>query len=134
MPTDLKELLDQATLVEPRALIVDDDPALLQLMTRWLSNRGVTIETARSGLEALNILRNSDGCQVVVADQQMPGMSGLTLLDIVRKQWPDCQRVLYTGHADSDLVLAAVGHKVLTKQMDMFLVRDAIIRLAKVPR
>ncbi len=134
MPTDLRELRDPVTLVEPRILLVDDDPALLNLLTRWLGGRGATIETARSGVEALTLLSEWEGCEVVVADQQMSGMTGVRLLDAIKLRWPHCRRVLYTGHAHADLVLEAIDHKVLTKQMDLFLIRDAILRLAKGPR
>lgn len=116
---------------EPRILLVDDDPALLHLLTRWLSGRGASIATARNALEAITLMADTGPCEVVVVDHQLPGMSGLALLEAVRMRWPSCRRVLYTGHADSELVLRAVNHRVLTKQMDPYLVRDAILNLVK---
>lgn len=111
-------------------MLVDDDPALLQLLTRWLSGHGVDIRTAHNGLDALTQLEEKSA-DLIVADYYMSGMNGVQLLDAVKFRWPTCRRILYTAHADSEMVLEAVDHRVLTKQMDPMLVRDAIIRAAK---
>lgn len=111
-------------------LIVDDDPALLQLLGRWLNGRGVEILLASSGIEALTILSERDGdVSVIVADHYMPGMTGIQLLGAVGNRYPLVRRILYTGFADSELVLSAhVSIRVLTKSMDAGLVRDAILK------
>lgn len=132
MPTDPSARPSPAPAPDepPRVLLVDDDPALLQLLRRWLDGYGLLIATASNGLAAIRQLERLP-VELVVADYYMPGMSGADLLSVVKDRWPACRRILYTGHADSELVREAVEHRVLTKQMDPMLVRDAILRAAK---
>ena len=132
MPTDRDDNLSLAAPPTdlPRVLLVDDDPALLQLLVRWLRGYGLALTTATSGLDALTRFENQS-FHLIVADYYLPGMNGLRLLDVVKTRWPDCRRILYTAHADSEMVLDAVDHRVLTKQMDMMLVRDAIVNAAR---
>jgi CheY-like chemotaxis protein len=64
----------------------------------------------------------------------MPGMDGVRLLEVVRDRWPECQRVLLTGHASSDVLLGAVNrggaNKVLIKTMNPLAIREEIERAA----
>jgi response regulator RpfG family c-di-GMP phosphodiesterase len=104
----------------PRILCVDDDPNLLQGLVRILRAR-YEVETAPGGAAALEILENrgSTSFAVVVADQRMPGMDGVTLLANVSVIAPNTIRVLLTGQVDIDSAIAAVnqGHifRFLTK-------------------
>lgn len=134
MPTDQSgraglALNPTATDPPPRVLLVDDDPALLQLLRRWLEGYGLLISTASNGLAAIRQLERFP-IALVVADYRMPGMDGIQLLDLVESRWPDCRRILWTGVADSEIVREASSHRVLTKQMAPDLVRNAIVRAA----
>ncbi len=131
-PIDLNARRARAR-AEPLVLLVDDDPALLQLLARWLHGHRVRVLTAGDATEALEVLELEEGAAVVVSDYTMPGLDGISLLNQVEARWPLARRILYTGNADSELVLEAVRHKVLTKLMDPVLVRDAILRAARRP-
>ena len=82
-----------------RILFVDDDPNLLAALSRSL-RKLFTFDTALSGAEALQKLDRDGPYAVVVADQTMPGMSGVELLETVRELAPDTVRLMLTGNAD----------------------------------
>lgn len=67
----------------PPVLVVDDDPQVVELLAEWIAERGWSVQTCRSGMQALEIL---DGWTrgVVLADLQMPGLDGLALCRALR--------------------------------------------------
>jgi two-component system NtrC family sensor kinase len=64
--------------------------------------------TARSGPEALRLLQENS-VHVLFADQRMPPMSGIQLLEKVARAFPETMRVLVTGYADIDVVIDAIN-------------------------
>jgi len=87
----------------PVVLCVDDEPGVLNALRRSLSNERCDVITAGSPDEALAWF---DEVQVhlVIADQQMPGMTGSELLNYVRKRSPRTARALLTGHRTASVV------------------------------
>lgn len=112
---------------EQAVLFVDDDPDQLILYEHLFARAGVVVLTAESGLHALDILRDRSVC-LVVSDYTMPGMTGVMLLSVVARLYPDTGRILLTGEVDSDIVIEAKDHKVLTKGMDSALIQRSIER------
>ncbi|HQF40643.1 MAG TPA: HD domain-containing phosphohydrolase, partial [Opitutaceae bacterium] len=68
-----------------------------------------TFDTALSGAEALQKLDRDGPYAVVVADQTMPSMSGVELLEAVREIAPDTVRLMLTGNADQKSAVEAVN-------------------------
>ncbi len=58
-----------------RVLVVDDDTTLRMALTRYLENRGLIVQSAGSGVEALEAF-NTNPPDLVVSDVMMPGMDG----------------------------------------------------------
>ena len=73
---------------EIRVLLVDDDPDNLLLLTTLLRNEGFRAVTADSGYRALEILDREVLPDLVLLDLQMPVMSGLQTLQIMREKYP----------------------------------------------
>src|SRR5881628_2508580 len=94
---------------QPRVLIVDDDPALLQALPETLRLRmgEVTVDTADSGAAALDRIAARD-YDAIVTDVKMPGMDGLELLAEIRTHRPDTPTLVITGHGEHDLVVHAL--------------------------
>jgi DNA-binding NtrC family response regulator len=94
---------------QPRVLIVDDDPALLQALPEALRLRmgGVTVDTADSGATALDRIAALD-YDAIVTDIKMPGTDGLTLLAEIRARRPDTPTLMITGHGEHALVIHAL--------------------------
>jgi DNA-binding response OmpR family regulator len=63
--------------VAPAVLVVDDDPDLVDLLSRFLSRQGMKILVASNGPQCLEIVQGSPPIDVIVLDIMMPGMDGL---------------------------------------------------------
>lgn len=101
-----------------RILFVDDDANLLDAIQRTL-HKQFTIDRALSGAEGLEKIASGGPYALVVADMQMPVMSGVEFLRKVRVRAPDTVRIMLTGNSDQKTAMDAVndGHvfRFLTK-------------------
>ncbi len=84
-----------------RLLLVDDEELARNSLARFLKRLGHKVETAGSGLEALEIYR-PDTFDVVIADLQMPGMSGEKMIQKMRKITRDITVIVTTGKLLAD--------------------------------
>lgn len=80
-------------------LIVDDEPAVRDVMARWLSDAGVVVRTAGSADEALAAV-NEAQCDLAVIDVRMPGQDGVWLKNELRRTHPETAVVLATAYTD----------------------------------
>ena len=85
-----------------RLLIVDDEPMVRAALRRTLRREPWTIVEAADAEEALELLEKQR-FDVILADQMLPGASGLELLSHAAERWPDGIRILFTGRADPEL-------------------------------
>jgi diguanylate cyclase (GGDEF)-like protein len=69
--------------MDRRVLLVDDDPAMLALLSRYLRSAEFEVLSAQDGPAALGILHR-EGPPIVLSDWSMPGMSGLQLCQAIR--------------------------------------------------
>src|SRR5262245_43541296 len=99
-------LAPQATTTSGRILLVDDEPAILRVYTRILSESGYTIECASGGAQALEHLAR-ESFDVIVSDIAMPGMTGIQLLRAVRSRDLDVPVILATGNPQTDTAVQA---------------------------
>lgn len=92
-------------------LYVDDDRANL-LAFRAIAEPTYEVVVARSGDEALQLIAQSADIAVLMADQRMPGMSGIDLCERVQASHPDIVRMLVTAYSDLTAAIAAInrGH------------------------
>lgn len=83
-----------------KILLVDDETAFLDAMKRRLMKRGFEVETAASGMDALEILEESAASiEVVILDVKMPGMDGIETLGEIKRKYPMVEVIMLTGHA-----------------------------------
>src|SRR3712207_4300186 len=97
----------------PVLLTVDDDPSVLSAVERDLKRRYVReyrILSAPSGEAALDLLRQlslrGEPVALLLADQRMPGLSGVEFLEAAVPLAPGAKRAILTAYADID---AAIG-------------------------
>ncbi|MBT0961507.1 EAL domain-containing protein [Denitromonas iodatirespirans] len=125
-----KKLIAADATVARTLLVVDDEPAVLAMMTLALDGQGYRVLTARSAREALALLASNE-VQVLVTDQRMPDMDGAELLARVGTRYPDMLRIVISGHAESELLHAAVSsgeiYKFFTKPWDEARLRHQIL-------
>ncbi|MSU21848.1 MAG: HDOD domain-containing protein [Pedosphaera sp.] len=112
-------------------LFVDDEPLALQGLQRMLrSMRGDwDMLFAESGARGLEVM-SGQFFDVVVSDMLMPGMNGAAFLSEVRMRHPGVVRLVLSGHAQRDLVMASVGpaHQYLAKPCHPETLKTAVTR------
>jgi two-component system NtrC family response regulator len=90
-----------------RILVVDDEPAQLELLSGFLNKQGFETVLAESATKAIEIFRQGL-IDLVITDQKMPDMSGLDLLKSVRLINPEAAVVVITAYGTVDTAVAAI--------------------------
>ena len=88
-------------------LIVDDDPAMREILGTILERAEFDVSTAEDGHAALAQIRRQIP-DVVLMDLEMPGMDGPTTLQEIRREWGELPVILHTGHVDGPLLSRAL--------------------------
>lgn len=94
-----------------RAILVDDEPLLLESLEIILTLSGIEIAgKARDGKEALRILSEESGCRLALVDLNMKGMGGLELIPRIKAEYPEVKiLVLTTFYDDKNITRAIAG-------------------------
>ena len=112
---------------------VDDYEAMVFLVGRLLRKQGYQVSTFTSGESALAWLQNHpDPIDLLVTDQNMPGMSGVELARESLRERPGLRVAIVSGHVNDKLLAdaSAVGvHEVMAKQDSMDALGEAIAKL-----
>jgi thioredoxin reductase (NADPH) len=104
-------------MTKPALLAVDDDLDVLRSVDRDLRRKyaaNYRVLRASSGAEAVDTLRKlklrEDPVALLLSDQRMPEMDGVTFLSQAMRIYPEARRVLLTAYADTDAAIAAINH------------------------
>lgn len=89
-------------------LFVDDEPNILKALKRLFRAAEYNVYTAESGIEGLEILKQSP-IDLIISDMRMPQMDGAEFLTQAATHWPDTLRILLTGYADLESTVMAVN-------------------------
>ncbi|MGO9611858.1 MAG: response regulator [Dissulfurispiraceae bacterium] len=93
-------------------LLVDDEKQFLSIFAQRLEMRGLRIEIAVSGEEAIERSSKTE-FDAIVLDMEMPGMDGVTTLKRLKSANPDLQVIILTGHATTDKIVEAMKEKAM---------------------
>ncbi len=111
---------------KPVILAVDDDPQVLRSIARDLRDKYgdefqiLRADSGSSALQALDELSESASpVALLVSDQRMPDMDGVTFLKEARSRYPDSKRALLTAYADTNAAIAAINES----QVDYYLTK-----------
>jgi EAL domain-containing protein (putative c-di-GMP-specific phosphodiesterase class I)/CheY-like chemotaxis protein len=124
---------------KPRALLVDDEEALLRAQERMLTGAGYEVVTARDGAEAAAAIERTS-FDVIFSDIDMPRLTGLELLDHVRAHDLDVPVVLITGRPGVDTAIRAIERgalRYLVKPValqELVKVADYAVRLHRIAK
>ena len=84
-------------MAEYRVLLVDDEEEFVSALSERLMLRGIEVDSALNGEEALARLVERE-FEVVILDVMMPGLGGLEVLRQIKSTHPNTQVILLTGH------------------------------------
>ena len=90
-----------------RILVVDDETVLRNNLAKYLRLQGHHVDVAASGEEAIELVA-SDSFALVITDQRMPGMDGITLIRRLRDHQPSALTLLITAYASFDAAIEAL--------------------------
>jgi len=90
-----------------KVLLVDDETEFLDIMSERMEARGMTVKTADSADQALNILEK-ESFDAIVMDFKMPGMDGIQALKNIKTRKPELQIILLTGYATVEKTVEAM--------------------------
>ena len=88
-------------------LIVDDEKNYPLILSAVLEEEGFETFTANSGIDALEILKNTD-VDLVVTDMKMPSMDGIELLEHIKAMDPELPVIMMTAHGTVDKAVEAM--------------------------
>jgi len=112
-------------------LVVDDEPDMLQLLRRSLApDLHCRVESALSGAKALEVLATTP-VDLILADIRMPGMDGLELLELIKRQDPDQTVVMMTAYGSIEAAVAAMKQGACDFVTKPFEHETLVVRLEK---
>ncbi|MDQ4100149.1 MAG: response regulator, partial [Chloroflexota bacterium] len=111
---------------KPSILIVDDDQSVIFSVAQDLRPRYgdrfriIPTDSGASFLDVLNRLKlRGDPVALIIADQRMPGMTGIELVREAIQLYPDVKRILLTAYADTEAAIRAINEV----QIDHYLLK-----------
>jgi putative nucleotidyltransferase with HDIG domain len=111
-------------------LCVDDEQNILNAVKRLFISDPVTVLTATTALEGMEILRHNT-VSVIVSDNMMPGMKGIEFLKWTKTVSPDSVRILMTAYADLHAAIEAINSgevfRFVTKPWDDMELRQTVL-------
>ncbi len=115
-PEDTPEIEEKPRSGSERILLVDDEKEIINVMQRHLTFLGYDVATFSDSSEAREaFMREPDNFDIVVTDQVMPNLTGLELVENIRRVKKDLPAVIMTGFSRtvSPERIEALGHASL---------------------
>ncbi|MGQ0700508.1 MAG: nitrogen regulation protein NR(I) [Panacagrimonas sp.] len=112
--------------------VVDDDESIRWVMQKSMMRAGMKVQTFEGAAELFNALED-DQPDVLVSDIRMPGVTGLELMERVRRDHPGLPVIIMTAHSDLDAAVASYkggAFEYLAKPFDVNVVTDLVRRAA----
>ena len=92
---------------QERILLVDDEEEFTRILSKRMQSRGIGVDTAASGREALEKVKEHS-YDAIILDLAMPEMDGIETLKLLLAENPALQVILLTGHATLQKGIEAV--------------------------
>jgi DNA-binding response OmpR family regulator len=125
-------MLDRRT-QRQRILAVDDDPAILRLVSAKLEYVGFYVFTANSGQQALDVIARRGLPHLAIVDLNMPGMDGFAFCRIVQ-QFVDLPVIMLTAVDEEEIVIQGIEHFAEDYVIKPFSPRELVARVQRVLR
>ena len=123
--------MTELRVLAPRCLVVDDDAAVRKSIARMAEALGLAPLQAANGNEALALLATEGEVPLIISDVNMPGLSGLGLLEEVQRRYPDTAVLMLSGVADVKTAVACLDKGALDYIAKPALLEEVRARVAK---
>lgn len=114
-------------------LLVDDEADIREVLEISLRDSGYTVMSAENGDEALRVFRTFHP-SLVLTDIKMPNMDGIELLRRIKREDPETEVIMITGHGDMDLAIESLKSEAtdfITKPINVDALEIALKRAAE---
>lgn len=114
-----------------RVLFVDDEKSLQEFMRTELPRLGHEVTVCPDGKTAIKVMEKST-FDAAILDLRMPGMSGIEVLEHLKKVSPDTEAVMMTGHASMETAIEAVrlgAFDYITKPCKMAEIETVLLKI-----
>ena len=112
-------------------LVVDDDASVRDSLQKTLEAAGYHSRAVKDGLEALSVLQK-EAFEIVLCDQQMPRVDGLTFIGHCQELCPNTAVVLMTGFGSQDMAVRAMKAGAYDYISKPFTAEELMLTLRKV--
>ena len=92
-------------------LWVDDEVELLQPHVLFLEKKGYELDTCHNGIDAITLVKENN-YDLVLLDENMPGMSGIEVLELIKENKPSLPVVMVTKSEQENIMEMAIGSKI----------------------
>ena len=92
-------------------LWADDEIDLLKPHIMFLTQKGYSLTTVTNGLDALDAC-NEQPFDLIILDENMPGLSGLETLSRIKEQHPEIPVIMITKSEEENIMNQAIGNKI----------------------
>lgn len=118
--------------MEYSILLVDDEEDFCQTLEKRLEHRGYIVHTATCGRDAMTVFRDVKP-MIVLMDVMLPDANGLDLSKQMKRESPDTEVIIITGHSDMDLIVKSIQYDAtfITKPLGRDVLEQALDRAAK---
>jgi CheY-like chemotaxis protein len=109
-PNEPEQISSRSANGSETILVVEDQPALRDLVRRVLEQKGYRVLDAPNGEQAVHAAESSDRpIQLVITDVVMPGMNARAMADRIRGVWPTVRVLYMSGYHDDDVMLRSLA-------------------------
>ncbi|XPV75898.1 MAG: response regulator [Desulfovibrio sp.] len=123
----------EGTQKQIRLLIVDDEQGFATVLAKRMQRRGLNVEIAFHGKDAVCMLRESD-FDIAILDLKLEGMDGLEILKIFKLLAPDLPVIMLTGHGCERAAAECMKNgaaEYLSKPIDFGALMDKVLQVLK---
>jgi DNA-binding NtrC family response regulator len=110
-------------MTKPKIMVVDDEPAIAELLTRFLTKKNYGVTSFTSGKKALEHLKTNE-VNLMVTDIDMPEMNGIELIKATKELKPALPILVITGTANLEarneiVTLLGIGTNYIEKPFQL---------------
>jgi CheY-like chemotaxis protein len=115
----------------PRILLVEDEPAVRELLRHALTRRGYLVETGCTGDEGMALCESLEPPDLLITDLILPGATGPAIAERLRQRAPGVKVLLMSGYAEHPLLDAAhaAGEPCLVKPFELSTFSETVKQL-----
>jgi len=120
-------------MMNPQALIIDDEPDILELLTMTLSGMSIDCVAAENLAQAKQALKQQS-FDLCLTDMRLPDGNGLDFVEALQKQYPDLPVAVISAHGNMDLAVQALklgAFDFVSKPLKLRVLRDLVTTALK---